>query len=457
MEQKYSKKIVGIDQIQPSMVFAGFVEVPEKFHKLDDKHIQFLRKYAFKDIRVSRNKKEFMLDAEGLQVNDNVLELGRLKRYTLLKESERIKVYLSKFDFKNIKILVPDEKGDSIKNIQEVEEKEVRIAKLSKTERAQQIRDNLNDLQENIEKSNKFLEKGHNILANLFETGNFQNFKLDGVNEIAKEMSATLLKNPQSYNALTLLKDHDEYTYRHCVDVSNQMLMTLNFMYGDRIANLNEIAVGALLHDVGKSKIPLELINKPGKLTEKEWQYMKMHPIYSAQIMQKMGLSNLQVNIGLNHHVRKNAPGYPVNITFSKTSEIDRICSIADVFQALVTKRPYKTTDTPVQAFKKIKKWTESDFDEKLVDIFIKAFGIFPPGSMVKLNDGRSAFVIVRGVESVRPTVAVVIDENGSHMQNHEIVDLEADEYAELKIKGSVDYRNYYSDDECLNKFFSLT
>ena len=456
-KQQYRKKVITVDELESGMVFAGFLGVPDQFKELKEKHVNFLKKYHFIDLKITRNGIESFISSAELEFGDRLSELGRLKKYLKINDAEKTKKYFNMYGFQYMRVLVPlpVEEKPIVSEEKPPASTPIHLrtsGKLTKNE----IKTELNSLQENIASSTKVVEKGSDILINLFHSGNFQNFKLDSLEEVAKDINQTLVKNPQSYNALSLLKDHDEYTFRHCVDVANQMLMTLKFMKHGDDTFLKEVAVGALLHDIGKSKVPLEIINKPGKLTEEEWEHMRMHPVYSAEIMKKMKLSKMQIQIGYNHHVRKNGTGYPPDVEYENTSMIDRIASIADVYQALVTKRPYKVTDTPIQAFKKIKQWTETDFDEKLVEIFIKAFGIFPPGSMVKLNDETHAFVIIRGKNSLRPVVAIVIDKDGRKKEQPEIIDLEDEQYGELKILQGANHRNYFKEEEAFEVFMRL-
>ncbi|KAK3608911.1 hypothetical protein CHS0354_006952 [Potamilus streckersoni] len=421
------------------MYFAGFIGVPEHFSALTEKHILFLQKYNLHDIKIVRNNKELELSAHELQPEDHIIELGRLEKYLKIVDEARTKNYFSIFGFDKIKIL-----EEVTEETEEKSEVKTTISSVPSAQKAknQNIQGRLHNLQDSIVTSEKLQEEGQEILQDLFKSGNFQNFKLDGIEEIAKGIDSTLSENPVSYNALTLLKDHDEYTFRHCIDVANQMMMVLKYMERDKTVNMKEVGVAALLHDVGKSKIPQDIINKPGKLTDKEWEYMRMHPVYSAEIMRDLGLTNMQIGIGYKHHVKKNGTGYPKGVSYEETSEIDRLSTISDVYQALITKRPYKMTDTPIQAFKKLKQWMGTDFDERLVEIFIKAFGIFPPGSMVKLTDGRCAFVLIRGKDTLRPVVAVVIDKDRSRIQTPEIIDLEHSDYAELRILEGTNHQN---------------
>ena len=190
------------------------------------------------------------------------------------------------------------------------------------------------------------------------------------------------------------LKFSDEYTFQHSVDVATiAMLIAKNSDMSE--AEIQKIGMAGLLHDMGKSKIPNEILNKAGKLTEEEFAIMKNHSVFGYQILKEKGGIPQEVLMGvLQHHEKLNGKGYPMNVAVDKIHPYAKILSIADIYDALVTERPYKKAFSQQDAIEMIMAMTE-ELDVDFMRSFIDTVILYPVDSSVTLSNGERARVVM--------------------------------------------------------------
>ncbi len=186
------------------------------------------------------------------------------------------------------------------------------------------------------------------------------------------------------------IKNYDEYTFNHSVNVSIYSL-TIGKRLGFSRSLLTELGITALLHDIGKSKIPKEILNKPASLDDEEWGVIKRHPLMGVEAilnLKQLGEINPRMVIGVfDHHLQNNLSGYPKLFRKKRVSLFGRIIHIADCYDAMTTPRIYKKIPyTPEQALAIMMKERETHFDPLLLKVFIGIIGIYPIGSLVLLN-----------------------------------------------------------------------
>ncbi len=196
---------------------------------------------------------------------------------------------------------------------------------------------------------------------------------------------------------LSTIKNYDEYTFNHCVNVCIYAL-AIGRRLGFSKKTLSELGITALLHDIGKSKIPREILNKPAALTDGEWAQMKKHPLAGVEIvlnLKQLGEINPRMVIGIfDHHLKCNLTGYPKLFRKKEVGLFGKIIQIADVYDAMTTPRIYrKEAYTPEQALAIMLKDRGSHFDPILLKIFIGLVGLFPIGSMILLNTREMGIV----------------------------------------------------------------
>ena len=193
---------------------------------------------------------------------------------------------------------------------------------------------------------------------------------------------------------------------------------------------INQLAFGALLHDVGMMKIPEQLLQKTDKLTDNELKVIRTHPIYSHKIITKTLRYPEEIgNIALQHHERWDGNGYPNKLKGEEINLPARIVSVADAFEAMVSVRPYRNSMIGYKAMRQLLNDNSRRFDSRVLKTFIKVMGIYPIGSIVLLNDASIGRVISTHSDApLRPTVRLLIDSRGRALEKRkEIIDLKQD------------------------------
>ena len=278
---------------------------------------------------------------------------------------------------------------------------------------------------------------------------------------VVQAMVDQILQEESNLIGLTSLRCHDEYTHNHSVNVC-----VLSLVIGQRLGynkrKLAELGLAALFHDIGKSEIPLEVLNKPAEFDENEWKVMRRHPIFSVKLLVKLkGLNELAVRVmigAFEHHLNYDLSGYPKLVTKRNLTVFGRIISIADCYDALTSSRVYNRTPYPPdRALKFMLSKMGTAFDPLLLKIFVNAIGIYPIGTLVLL-DTQEMGVIVQANPNPdkidRPKVKIVTDPAGSVIDG-EVVDLSetvegGDRYVRNVIR-TIDARKYKID---VNQFF---
>lgn len=229
--------------------------------------------------------------------------------------------------------------------------------------------------------------------------------------EIVGQLVERVVANPDALLWLTHLKQRDEYTATHCVNVC---VLAITFGRWLGLANeaLRDLGLGALLHDLGKMRVPSEVLNKAGRLTDEEFAVMKAHPEIGHRLLSEgSDLSPEVLDIVLYHHERIGGQGYPAGLCGEQLGRYTKIVSIVDVYDAVTSDRVYHDGISPSAALKNLYNWAPNNFDLDLIEAFIRSIGIYPVGSLVQLNTGDVG-VVVASNEShrLRPLILLVLD-----------------------------------------------
>ena len=213
----------------------------------------------------------------------------------------------------------------------------------------------------------------------------------------SRSITDDLLKAIEDNDAVAVdigaLKVSDEYTFKHSVDVAT-MSMIVARKYGLDDQQVYEIGIAGLLHDIGKSKIPNEILNKAARLTDEEFAIMKQHSVYGYRILQPKEDLSTEIKLGvLQHHEKINGKGYPMGVTGDKIDLFARLISISDIYDALVTERPYKKPFSPRDAVEMIMSMTE-ELDINVMRCFLESVILYPVGTDVALSNGETARVV---------------------------------------------------------------
>ena len=207
---------------------------------------------------------------------------------------------------------------------------------------------------------------------------------------------------------ISALKTSDEYTFKHSVDVAT-ISMIVAKQLGMSQQQIYDIGVSGLLHDIGKTKIPLEILNKPGKLDEKEFDTMKQHSVFGYRMVKDRPEFNNAISMGvLQHHEKINGSGYPLGFNEDKITDYAKILTVADIYDALVTERPYKSAYSQRDAVEMIMSMT-AELDIKAMRAFLESMILYPVDSLVMLSNGEKARVVKNNPHYIlRPTVVGV-------------------------------------------------
>lgn len=229
---------------------------------------------------------------------------------------------------------------------------------------------------------------------------------VDGCHDIAKKMVSELLSNGSLSLDLMDLRSYDDYTYAHSVNVAvicGVIGLGLHLSESD----LTSLVLAALLHDLGKVTIPLEILNKPERLTPKEYEIMKTHSVKSYELICERWDVSAKVKVAvLFHHENVDGSGYPRGLQYEKHTLFTRILHVADVYDALISKRPYKNPYSPREAAEYLMGGCGTMFDRQMVEQLLKYVPFYPKGTEVKLTDGRCGIIYENaGMHNLRPII----------------------------------------------------
>lgn len=232
---------------------------------------------------------------------------------------------------------------------------------------------------------------------------------MDAANTISGDLMKTITENDAVAVNIDALKVSDEYTFKHSVDVAS-IAMIVARQSGMADKDVRQIGVAGLLHDLGKSEIPNEILNKPARLTDEEFEVMKSHPLRGYNLLKDKPDIAPEILMGvLQHHEKMGGNGYPLALPAEKISPYARILAVADIYDALVTERPYKKGFSPRDAVEMIMAMTE-DLDVGIIKMFLKSVILYPVDSVVKLSTGEAAKVVENNVDyPTRPKVVTLM------------------------------------------------
>ena len=265
-------------------------------------------------------------------------------------------------------------------------------------------------------------------------------------------LAQAVAQNRTALLALTTLKNYDNYTFTHMVNVS---ILTMGQARGLSIDGplLRELGLAALMHDIGKVRTPLEVLNKPDKLTDDEFAIMKRHVVDGAEILrQTPDIPALAPVVAFEHHLRLDGTGYPEKVRRPALNVATMLCSIADVYDAMRSQRKYQESFPTDRILEVLKRADGQQFDQHLVRRFAQLVGIYPVGNLVRLDTGEIAVVTaVYAPDTRRPQVRIVIDREGAPLEIPRDVqlwvDAEADDPARAKgVVAPVDPAQYAID-----------
>ena len=249
---------------------------------------------------------------------------------------------------------------------------------------------------------------------------------IDGCMDVARRMVQEVLERGVLSLDLTDLRTYDDYTYAHSVNVAI-ICCLIGIGMEMKEDDLTLLVTAALLHDLGKLQIPEEILNKPGRLTQEEYQIMKSHATLSYEFISERWDLSAQIKTAvLFHHENVDGSGYPQGLEGSEQTLFTKILHVADVYDALVSKRPYKKPYSPYEASEYLMGGCGIMFDAKVVDTLLKYVPLYPKGTEVALSDGRCGIIYENaGIHNLRPII---------RLMDGKIIDLTKSENLDLTV-----------------------
>lgn len=281
-------------------------------------------------------------------------------------------------------------------------------------------------IQQELDRARKLQAKSKEAITSMFNEVRMGNaLKVSEAEPLVDEISQSISRNPEAFLNLVRLKNVDDYTYMHSVAVC-ALMVSLGKQLGLDGQDLKDAGMAGLLHDVGKMMIPGEVLNKPGKLTDEEFNIIKEHPRKGWEILNiSEGANAVALDVCLHHHERVDGKGYPEKISGDDLTLFARMGTICDVYDALTSNRCYKNGWEPAETIRKMAEWKDGHFDERIFHAFVKTIGIYPSGTLVKLKSGRLAVVIEQTEKSLlTPLVKAFFSTKANEPIMPEIIDL---------------------------------
>ncbi len=257
------------------------------------------------------------------------------------------------------------------------------VAPLSSRERAAEVR-----------RASSAIKRSRIAVMSMFEDARLGNaVKAKQMAPLVEQISASVAIDPTIILNIARLKTKDEYTYLHSVAVC-ALMIHLARRLGLPEAQIEDIGMAGLLHDVGKTSIPDSILLKPGKLDDAEWIAIRNHPERGhAILLASKGISNVALDVCLSHHEKIDGTGYPNGIAGDSLSLVSRMSSICDVYDAITSQRPYNVPLSASQALAKMESWP-GHFDKLILRSFVDSLGVLPMGTLVRLTHDRLGIVI---------------------------------------------------------------
>ncbi|MDX1593997.1 MAG: HD-GYP domain-containing protein [Gammaproteobacteria bacterium] len=239
------------------------------------------------------------------------------------------------------------------------------------------------------------------------------------------DMVQSVIRNPDALLWLTKLRSVDSYAYDHAIDTA-----VLAVMFGRHLGlsrdQLHDLGLAGLLFDVGKLKLPPDLLTKPGKLTDEEFTLVRRHVDFGVEILsQGSGVPPRVLDGVRHHHERHDGRGYPMGLMEGEIPIFARIIAIVDCFDAITSKRPFREPISAHHAIRQMYEWRDTEFQAQLYEQFIQCLGVYPTGTIVELSSGEIAIVVAQNrTRRLRPRVMLILDEEKVAFERNSVLDL---------------------------------
>lgn len=293
------------------------------------------------------------------------------------------------------------------------------------------------------------LEDATSQVASIMEDVNKgKSLNVEAVRGVVEPILESIIRNSDAVMWLTQLRKKDVYSYSHSVD-NCALAVAFGRHLGLPKRDLRTLALGLLLMDVGKMRVPDEILNKTATLNDAEFKIVKRHVDYSVDILRNTeGISQDIINIALTHHERFDGSGYPSGLIGTATPVYGRIAAIIDCYDAMTSKRPYCDPISGHRALQDIYNWRNKYFQDELVEQFLQCLGVYPTGSLIEMNTGEVGIVLAQNrTRRLQPKIMLLLDQEKEHYQEYKTVDLtcelEGDDGSSMQILRGLDPGSY--------------
>ncbi len=316
---------------------------------------------------------------------------------------------------------IDDSDAVAAEDVKQAVEQEI-IAALSVPE-AQHVRATVH---EELARARKVHEQAHKVVRTMMSDVRLgKAVSLEDAEPVVEAITGSVLRNSGALLGLIGIKNKDDYTFLHSVSVCTLMI-AFGRSLGLEGDELRQGGIGGLLHDIGKMKVPDAVLNKPGRLTDAEFDLIRQHPGDGhAVLVNTPGIGPIPLDITRHHHERLDGTGYPDRLAGDQISAMARMAAIVDVYDAITADRCYHKGMPAAEALRKMWEWSTDHFDQKLLQAFMRCVGIYPVGSLVRLESGRLGVVVEQNDGSLlTPKLRVFFSTRSNGYIKPEMLDL---------------------------------
>lgn len=306
---------------------------------------------------------------------------------------------------------------------------EFEILKKSVAPRQQQAYQDITTVDEEVDRIDKTYKFTHNLISTIMDDVRLgHSINLGGVKQVVTELAESVIRNPDALTCYSQLKNYDQYTAEHSLRVSI-LAMVFGRHLGMEKAQLQLLGTGGLLHDVGKMKVSLDILNKPGELTRAEADIMEDHVPFGVKVLEDSGgIADPAMEVVRGHHERYDGSGYKYGLKGDTIGQFGLIGGIVDFYDAVTSDRCYRKGIAAHVMLREMYKMRSRAFDPTLIEQFIQCIGVYPIGSVVELNSGDIGVVTnINRERRLKPKIRLILKPDSKPYTTTKIVDLTKD------------------------------